>query len=293
MIKNDFSWLKSWEHSEYLSPDYYVKLLKPYVFNGKDDLTIFKDELNMVNSVPKSSIELGCGSGRGTEIFINHFKHDNLSVLDLSNQMLTFTKKKYNIKKAICSDTIDFMKTTSEKFDFVFSLWSFSHSLHQHLEKYNNINEGKLFIKSVLNKFILNNLEIDGKLFIIHFDSQSDEQTILMRQWAKKSKIYDREGKISLSLECIKESLSELEKNGNITFSINNLQGDAIIYNSEDEALETFINFHLEGIFNTMPKNKLDIIFNEILTYLNKFKLNDGKLAIRPKCYTINVQRIK
>lgn len=287
-----YKWLKTWKHSEYLSPDYYHKLLRPYVFSGKDDLTLFRDYLSRLQYVPKNAIEFGCGTGRGTNVFLNRFKDSKLNILDLSTQMLNFTSQKFNVHNTICSDTIDFMKKTSEKFDFAFSLWSFSHSIHQQLEKFTDLDLGKQYIADVLIKFITENLSDNGHMFIIHFDSQSEEQTILMKQWAKKSKVYDRFEQKSLSLECIQSALESLKDNNIISYQLRHQKGEKIKYNNEDNALETFVNFHLEGVFNSEKDNVLSQIIQELRTEFKKYtNEKDQTISIGTGCYLIEISK--
>ena len=288
----EYKWLKIWEHSEYLSPDYYHKLLRPYVFDNKDDLSLFQDYLLKLPDAPKNAIEFGCGTGRGTQVFLNCFQDAKLNILDLSTQMLNFTSKKLDVHNTICSDTIDFMKQTSEKFDFVFSLWSFSHSVHQQLEKFSDLNLGKQYIVDVLVKFIDKNLSDNGHMFIIHFDSQSEEQTILMKQWAKKSKVYDRCGQKSLSLECIQSALEHLKDNNIISYKISHQNGQKIKYDNEDNALETFVNFHLEGVFNSGERAVLSQVIQELKTEFRKYTdEKDKTISIGTGCYLIEISK--
>ncbi len=287
-----YKWLKTWKHSEYLSPDYYNKLLRPYVFGDKDDLNLFQDYLLKLPDAPKNAIEFGCGTGRGTQVFLDHFKNSKLSILDLSTQMLNFTSKKLNVHNTMCSDTIDFMKKTPEKFDFVFSLWSFSHSVHQQLEKFVDLNLGKKYIVDVLEKFITENLSDNGHMFIIHFDSQSEEQTILMKQWAKKSKVYDRFEQKSLSLEYIQSALESLKDNNIISYQLRHQKGEKIKYDNEDNALETFVNFHLEGVFNSEENDVLSQVIQELKTEFKKYTdEKDGTISIGTGCYLIEISK--
>ncbi|OLA94028.1 MAG: hypothetical protein BHW64_05490 [Candidatus Melainabacteria bacterium LEY3_CP_29_8] len=143
----------------------------------------------------------------------------------------------------------------------------------------------------MLKKFIEQNLNNNGKFFIIHFDSQSDEQKILMKQWAKKSYVYNRGNKLSLSLDAIKSSLESLKNENIISYKINHLQGDPIYYTSMEEALEIFLNFHLEGEFNNCDENKWNATIKEVQADLQNYVLDDKRLAIRPACYTILIEK--
>ncbi|MBE6447959.1 MAG: methyltransferase domain-containing protein [Alphaproteobacteria bacterium] len=282
--------MKKRKHEEYLPPDYYIQLLKTYSFSGKTDIELFKEILNIIPCTNKS-IEFGCGTGRGTKSFLEIYPNSNLDILDLSNDMLSYSKSKYNVKNAILNDSLSFMKQCSSVYDFCFSLWSFSHSVHQNLEKFENEIEGKKYVIKILRKFIDENLEKNGYFFIIHFDSHSEEQTILMKQWSKKSYVYDRKEKLSLSLETILEALDELKNSNIANYKIEHLSGDTIFYENLDEAIEIFLNFHLEGVFNNCSDDEWLKVYNEIEMDLKKYITAAGNLSIHPGCYTILINK--
>lgn len=112
-----------------------------------------------------------------------------------------------------------------------------------------------------------------------------------MKQWAKKSYVYNRGNKLSLSLEAIKSSLESLKNENIINYEINHLQGDPIYYTSMEEALEIFLNFHLEGEFNNCDENNWNAAVKEVQADLQNYVLDDKRLAIRPACYTILIRR--
>ena len=289
-MKNIREIMNKRKHEDYLPPDYYIKLLKTYSFSGKTDIELFKEVLRHIPYTDKS-IEFGCGTGRGTKAFLDVCPNSDLDILDLSRDMLSYSKIRYDIKDAILNDSLSFMAQCSSVYNFCFSLWSFSHSIHQNLEKFENETEGKKYVNRILKKFICENLEKNGYFFIIHFDSHSEEQTILMRQWSKKSYVYDRKEKQSLSLETILEALEELKNNGIVNYRIEHLCGDSISYENIDEAIEIFLNFHLEGVFNHCSDDEWLKIYNEVKTDLTKHITAMGKLSISPGCYTILISK--
>ncbi len=292
LLHQKYPWLVTWKHSDYLSPNYYQRLLKPYVFGGRDDLTLFDDFLASLKVKPQKALELGCGSGRGTEVFLKRFPKTRLDVLDLSPQMLEFTHKHFPVQEKILSDTFNYLSETKEKYDFVFSLWSFSHSLHQHLETATDLERGKSKLSDVLKNFIVLNLEKDGDFFIIHFDSQSDEQKILMKQWAKTSPVYDVGKQQSLSLQVIERTLNDLQQAGIVSFSITHFVGEPIVYDDINLALETFLNFHLEGCLNNRPEKEITSIIDELSGYFNRFlDPKTGKISIKPGCFIIKIHK--
>lgn len=287
-FKKKYPWLNiTTTIEEYVEATYYEKLLKEYKFNNKTDLQIFEDYLKNNDFNNKQILELGCGSGRATKLLFNNIKNIRLDILDLSTQMLEFTKERFLNKKinVINSDTIDYLYNSEKNYDFVYSLWSYSHSVHQHLTKY-GIDKGSKYISKSLNKFINQNLNKEGKMFIIHFDSLSDEQKILIKQWKKVYPIFENNCIQSPSLNLTNKILEQLKQQNVLDFRITHLPGNEIVYDSLDEALEIFMNFHMESYFN---KTALcfDVI-KELIEYFEKFRIGE-KIIIKPGCFIIEV----
>ncbi len=290
-----YPWLKI-NHSveEYIEPRYYNRLLKDYIFEGKSDINIFK---NFLNGIDKNkhikALELGCGSGRATEVFINYSKNKNfdLKLVDLSKNMLDFSKRRFqdsgNIQ-FIKSDSIDFIKRTTQVYDLIFSLWSFSHSVHQNLIK-KGMPEGKVYVKNVLKKMVKTNMADSSKFFLIHFDSLSEEQKILMRQWRKAFPIYKEIRLQSPSKRLIDEAFKELKNEGIIKLKTKHIVGKAIHYTSFSEALEIFFNFHMESYFNKSPL--LPEMINELKEYFTKFANSKNEIKIKPGCFVYEVEK--
>jgi len=201
--------------------------------------------------------------------------------------MLDFTKKKLsdlNVR-TINSDSIDYLYDCDKKYDFVYSLWSYSHSVHQHLTRY-GIDNGSKYVSDALKKFINLNLNEKGKIFIIHFDSLSDEQKILIKQWKKVYPIFENNSIQSPSLNLTIQTLEELKKQEIIDFKITHYSGDEIIYDSIEEALEIFMNFHMESYFNDTPFC-IEVI-RELTEYFENFRVGN-KIIIKPGCFIIEV----
>lgn len=290
-----YPWLKvTTTIEEYVEPKYYDKLLKDYIFSGKSDLQIFEDYLKTIKEKNNLSIlELGCGSGRATNILLENFKKKNidLKLVDLSDQMLDFCQNRFNDEinaEFIKSDSIKFLEKTNNKYDIIFSLWSFSHSLHQILiEK--GLENGKKYIKEIMEKMIKENMSKFSTFFLIHFDSMSDEQRILMQQWKKVFPIYHNSQIQSPSKLIIDEILQSLHKEGIIKLKMNHYTGEEIIYSTSEEALEIFFNFHMESFFN--KSQNLPQIMEELLDYFNGFKDTNGNIKIKPGCFIYTVEK--
>ena len=76
---------------------------------------------------------------------------------------------------------------------------------------------------------------------------------------------------------------------GVIKLKVNHFVGEAITYSSISEALEIFLNFHMETYFNKSPM--LPIVIQELEEYFKKFIDKDGKIQIKPGCFTYEVER--
>ena len=89
-LYKEYPWLKiTTTVEEYVAPEYYNKLLKDYIFDGQRDTQYFE---GFLKSVPLSeminALELGCGSGRATRVFIDSLdtKGFKLELVDLSKK---------------------------------------------------------------------------------------------------------------------------------------------------------------------------------------------------------------
>jgi SAM-dependent methyltransferase len=266
---------------DYIPPEYYQHLLKPYTFGGVSDLSLLEKFLN--NKKPSKILELGCGSGRASGIAVSTISTADYIFSDFSERMLEAAKQHLPKNSSfIVSDAVEYMENTKDVYDLVYTIWSFSHSTHQHIHRL-GIVKAKDYISSVMKKFIRENLAEDGSFFLIHFDSLSQEQSILMRQWKRVFPAFADIDKQSPSKQIIDKTLLELDTKGEITLSITHLKGDAIHYKSEDELLETFMNFHLETYFNnsSLTESVIDDIRGQIAKYRNE----DGSYDITSGCY--------
>jgi SAM-dependent methyltransferase len=284
-LQNIYPWLKiTTKVEDYVSPDYYDKLLKEYSFNGKTDLDIFSQELESLNKTG-SILELGCGTGRGTQVLVDNLEFDKLTLVDLSTDMVKKTRNRFseiNNIKVINSDSLTFLKETKEKYDFVFSLWSYSHSVYQMFEKLGQEN-GIKEVKNILKKFFDMNMSSGSKFFLIHSDWLSDEQKILIEQWGREMPdLYGRGGQGTSKL-LLDEVFNEMKSNGLIEWSVTHYLGDPIEYDSLEDAMETFINFHLESYFN--DTKYLPEVVDSVKKYLSNFIQKDDKVRVRPACF--------
>jgi len=277
--------------TEYLTPRYYEKLLKPYVFDDCSDLQIF--ERFLAWGSPKKrvrALEIGPGTGRATEVLLKTLDTPELILLDQSHRMLGFLGQRFgpqNVSRFVASDAIDYLASMSESYDLVFSLWGLSHSIHQTLSKF-GMSFGRSKVCAALQNLFCNGLSSSGRFFLVHFDSTSEEQTIVLRQRSKEFPWF-RPGEHSPSKVIIDSVLSDIRRKGLIDFKVEHLHGAPIEYVDLDEALEIFMNFHMEGYFNDTARLKNVLI--EVTQDLRRFKQPDGTIRVRPGCFVYTCRK--
>ncbi|MFH1048567.1 MAG: class I SAM-dependent methyltransferase [Patescibacteria group bacterium] len=268
---------------EYLEPNYYKQLLKDYSFNGVSDTEYLRDFLSQKHA--KNILELGCGSGRATDIALKVFPNTPITLVDLSERMIAHTKKRFlKIKNIsfIIKDAIFYLRDTTGQYDLVYSLWSFSHSVHHHIHRL-GFEKASMVVYDTLLKFVRKNLIQGGELFIIHFDSLSPEQRILMRQWKRVFREFSDITQQSPSKRMLDKIFLEMDNHNEVALSVQHLLGDPIKYKSLEELLEVFMNFHLESFFN---KGKLTLkVLRDITEQVQKYRQNDGSYIINSGCY--------
>lgn len=291
-----YPWLarSSKDIADYIPPEYYDRLLKKYIFDELTDLEHFKKYLEDNFDSGKSTLkvlELGFGSGRATSIFFETIKkYAYLDLVDLSHDMHVFTRNRFPDKKNLRfreKDTLNYLEETQMKYDLVFSLWSFSHSVHQHMI-FEDFAEASRYTERVIKKFIENNIKKGGRVFIMHFDTLSDEQKILVNQWRRVFPIF-KVNQQSPSKRLLDRTLADLKDKGVINFQLKHYKGKDIEYKSIDEALEIFMNFHMETYFN---RNKnVELIIKELTKEFSRHKKN-GRVYISPGCFIYEIQRM-
>lgn len=278
--------------ADYVEPDDYGRLLKPYGLKEKADLGIFQEFVREVVASREELarvLELGCGPGRSTQAFLDTASTPDLRLLDLSSRMLAFSKKRFSGNpnvNFIESDTITYLESSDERYDLIYSLWSFSHSVHQILIN-SGLEEGRERVKAALKRTVSEMMKPGAGFFVIHVDSKSDEQTILFRQWAKLFPIFKDEEHQTPSKQIFDDVLGDLQREGVIDLEVDHLELAAIEYESIGELLDVFLNFHLESHFN--DDENVETVIREIEEYAQQFKTSEGKYSIKPGCFLYKV----
>ena len=78
-------------HADYVEPNDYKRLLKPYNAGSVEDLALFARFMQTIPSIMEGGrvefdkvLELGCGPGRSTQTFMDTATTKELHLLDLS-----------------------------------------------------------------------------------------------------------------------------------------------------------------------------------------------------------------
>lgn len=289
MEKGNWSQIKN-NIDDYIKPEYYNRLIKDYVFEGKKDGILFEDFLDK-REFP-NVLELGCGSGRSTDIFVKNSTYSRLTLVDLSKDMISFVKNKYKKDRKInyvYSDHLSYLQTSKSKYDLVYSLWSLSHSIHANFHRL-GLKKGKHFISKVIKDFIINNLNTNASFYIIHFDSMSEEQTILLNQWRKVYPIFKNTKKQSPSKLLLDKIFLELDNDKKILYSCEHLLGERINYKDQTELLEVFMNFHLETFFN--KEKSFEKVKESIIDLSKGYLSKNGEYNVRSGCYIYKITKL-
>jgi len=148
LLKNDLKKSNIHLHNE-IYPDYRLKIIKRLLKNFS----------------PKAIIDIGCGLGFTTNIIKKNYPRADVKGIDISNNAITYAKKKFPKCEFIC-DAIDPKNKTQEfNCDLItaFEFYPFSRT--------NKFNDHVNYIKHITN-----NLHLGGKL-------------IIMQQWNNSTSI--------------------------------------------------------------------------------------------------------
>ncbi|MDB5188260.1 MAG: ubiE/COQ5 methyltransferase family protein [Candidatus Kaiserbacteria bacterium] len=276
--------------SEYLAPEYYDRILKKYGTQDglHEDLDLLTDFLNERPS-NGSILELGCGSGRATRVITDIDHYHDLTVTDLSKQMLDFVQRQEGskISEYEQSDHIEFLQKAKKEFNTIISLWSFAHSVFPWYARHG---QGAFkMIEDILTNFFVQNLKGGGAVFIIQTDGASEEQKLIKQSWflgdgilhkrLLESEYYsDFQSPSIRILDSVFATLLKGSIFDSTETNVTQVTGNEIEYDSLDEALEIFMNFHLEGEFNGTPA--FTPIYDFLKLEFEKIVKAKGKLAI-------------
>lgn len=247
----------------YLDPLYYEEILPPYKFNGKTDEEILEEYLKekVSNQGHKFNcvLELGCGSGRGTQIIEKYC--DKIIAVDLNKKMIELAQKRIGAKDKIKfyhEEMLEFAennKNLIKDVDLVVSFWALNYSLNA---EFAYRDPTKRIFKPIIpenalencqNKLnvLFENIGDNANFIFFHYDPESEEQKIAHKCWEKIVPFPWNEK--SPSLFSLKKFF---EKQNNIDSCICKLNGVNSL-GDKDHAMEIFMNFHLHTSFNHHP----------------------------------------
>jgi len=222
---------KLWEKSNcYDYRKYYATLLPEYNWQGLSDteyLDLFLSE-RLAKKV-SHALELAAGSGRGTKIVLKH--SDKVTAVEINPAMLdSFEFSDANLF-CVKEDMNDFVKKQSLKsYDLIFSFW------------------GPYFTRESAEISIANvNSGTRGIFF--HAHRGTIEQKLIREVLHKfKNGTYNPKKNTSDKEDAFREILDKYRESGQIDYCVEEILGEAR-FRSLDFALESFLNFHLGGVF--------------------------------------------
>jgi SAM-dependent methyltransferase len=294
-LHNEYPWLLRVprRHADYLQPAYYEELLHEYSFGSQTDLELLTSFLaRLENPDDRRVLELGCGSGRATEVLLRVLgAATTVDLVDLSPQMIAHCRQKFTGNPGVAvyeSDSLDFVSNVLASYDVVVSLWNLSHSVHQHM-----LREGRVRATSrvheAIQQLVTHRLRRGGSVFLIHYDIQSPEQRLInpWRKfiWEAAGLDYDVSGQAP-SKQLLDEVLTSAQQAGVIEFECVHHAGDPIVYDSPARALEVFMNFHMEGVFNNHPR--VGEVIESFRAGIGSYT-EDGTVKIAPGCFTYSI----
>jgi len=288
-------WLaRTIDEEEYLPPSYYSRLLKPYCSGGRSDLTILESFLSGVSPTPSRVLELGCGSGRATATTRTKWPTSDLTVVDLSRQMLA-SLPSHLMARRVRSDICDYLRQEADEpsFDLILSLWAFSHSVHLCLGREHRSEVPPGTGASAIRRMMTKRLGIGGRFFIVHFDSLSQEQRVAMPQWARIDPIFSEVDQQSPSFRLLSRVLGQLDEEGVATTTQEHFNGDPIEYTGLEAALETYFNFHLEGRLSRLEPTELSCAIEEVSKALLRHQCTDGRIRVQPAWFVFSGERLR
>jgi SAM-dependent methyltransferase len=293
-IGNNETQVFDWRRfSEYIPPEEYLRLLPQYTVKGVSDLQLFRDSLLRRLSHPYSdpidALELGPGPGRATVVFLKTVPDSRLTVVDLSRRMTAFFSERFGEGvDTVIGDSLRYLKSTKREFDLIFSLWSFSHAVHQALVV-DGRTKGTAMTEQVLERTLVKVLKKNGLLYIIHFDSTSDEQIISLRQ-RRRMWAFLKAGVPSPSQRIIEKFFTRAEKLGRCKFRRRRYVGDEILLGRLEYAREVYLKFHMEDIFGEVSSG--NPVFEQLTEDLIGHCGSDGFVRVRPKWFEYSIEKI-
>ena len=265
---------------EYLPPQYYDRILPEYVCDGLPDTSFLREFLK--GHAAKSrlpALELGPGTGRCTEILFDERPelHGSLDLMDQSATMIEACVQRFGraaFRNLYQTDAISGLSRIGEQYSTIVSMWSLSHSVHQHWHREGNNESG-----AALRRLFAELLAPAGRFFIMHFDALSEEQRISLRQRRRLYPFF-RPDEQSPSFQVLSQTLQKLKDDGVIAYETKHYRANPIVYRSIEHALEVFMNFHMEAELNQCAATA-DVL-TELERDLIARRRGDGTIAITP-----------
>jgi SAM-dependent methyltransferase len=245
--------------SPYLQSDVYEQTRPRYVWheNRSEEEIIYELLQGLVQTrsdLFSLVVELGCGTGRFTQLLANFSK--NLVAIDPSASMVSYCRQllqgissckiyQASAEKVVASGIIS-------KVDLVAAFWSLSYPLQSFLELRQGV-DGNI-IQQVSNEDAENEIQLFlSGLFqenatriyiIIFFDEKSEEQTWVTNQWLRLAPLPGG-GRDFIWLK-LENYLDQLSQRGH-SVKIETIKG-VLVCDDEEHLTRVFLDHHLRGM---------------------------------------------
>lgn len=178
----------------YTRPNLYDEALPSYIFAGKPDEDLLRTKLETLFKAADGTraLELGCGTGRMTEV-IREFV-DELTCVDSSPEMLRAFRARIPGVEPILANARKFVEAASlarprSTYDFIVACWSLNYPLLECFE-FNNgmqiihrsLGEGRAKAHQFLDQLI-GSLAPEGTFMTFFFDPDCAEQSVVTELW--------------------------------------------------------------------------------------------------------------
>jgi hypothetical protein len=218
-----------WEKgNSYGNGSYYQALLPQYVWQGQEDAAHLDVYLSQnLKKKANRALEFGAGTGRGTNILKKYCRA--ITAIEINKAMSSyFTDSNITLFN---EDLNTFIKNRPLGiYDLIFSFWG-------------------PYLCEQSTDLLINKINSGTRGIFFHAHRGTIEQKLIRRTLQKfKNPSYNPETNTSINEDNFKRKLDEFEKSKQLEFTVKEVLGSAQ-FRSIDSAMESFLNFHLGGVF--------------------------------------------
>ena len=248
-----------WEKGNcYKNREYYIQLLPKYLWGGVSDIEYLDMKLHeFLKSSTNNTLEFGAGSGRGTKILQKYTR--NITAVEINPHMLSSFECKTDKITLINENMNSFInKRPLDGYDLIFSFWG----------PYPNSRSTNILLNKILPK---------TKGIFFHAHRGAYEQKLIRQVLQKYNDYaYNPNKDTSIKEDSFRNVIETHHKQGLLEYQVEEVLGKSQ-FESLDAAIESFLNFHLTGIFEKQVYLKVYAFLKDCL---REHTLPSGKVSI-------------